>query len=889
LDGGYWFRNLRERVLFGQATENLLEAGFSVFIEVSPHPVLTVGVEESIDAVGADAVVVGTLRRDDGGMTRMTRSLAQAWVGGAPVDWSGFVGGGSRVDVPVYPFQRRRFWLDAPTGGAGNGVGHGLLGASVQLAATGGAVFTGKLSTRTHPWLAEHAVFDTVLLPATAFVDIALRVAKDTGHPQVEELLIERPLLIADDVDLQVSVTGADLAVYSRVGDEPWTRHATGRLGMTPAPAERLGEWPPPGAEPVAPRDLYTELAAAGYNYGPALRGVVAAWRRGTERYAEVRTTESGTGHEIHPALLDAALHPALSGDQLLLPFSWNGITQHAPASGTLRVRLRTDGTDALAMLVTNESGQPVLTVDAVTLRPATPDQLTAASGSLYVLDWEPIPAKNGHEPDHDVLSFVDVPPDEAAEQALSAVQEWLRADRQGKLVVITRDAVAAGDLAGAAVWGLVRTAQLEHPDRIVLVDTDEPGPLPDGALGTGESQVIVRGGRLLAPRLVRAQVPPTSRRIEGPVLVTGASGALGTAIARHLVAEHGVDELIMVSRRGSADLAAELSDAGIRATFVACDVADREAVRRLVAEHPPRAVVHAAGVLDDGVFDSLTPEQLASVFGPKVTAARHLHDLTRHLELSAFVLFSSVLGTLGSPGQAAYTAANACLDALAHHRRQLGLPAQSIGWGLWARASGMTGHLGDADLARLRRLGVLPMSEQDGLALFDLAIRSDLPHTIAARLDVSAPAPMLSRLAPRPQRTGPTPSFGQRLAELPDADRDRALRTFVREQAAAVLGHDGVDSVAESRAFKEIGFDSLTAVELRNRLAAAFGLRLPATVAFLHPTPAALADHLAARLLPTPSPQRPERQERDRSDEELATATDDELFDLIDRELGIS
>jgi hypothetical protein len=312
----------------------------------------------------------------------------------------------------------------------------------------------------------------------------------------------------------------------------------------------------------------------------------------------------------------------------------------------------------------------------------------------------------------------------------------------------------------------------------------------------------------------------------------------------------------------------AELTGHGARVDVVACDVADREALAAVLAavpaEHPLRAVIHTAGVLDDGVLASLTPERVDAVLRPKVDAAWHLHELTRDLDLSAFVLYSSVAGLIGGAGQGNYAAANAFLDALARERRNGGLPALSLTWGLWSRASGMSGGLDEADLRRMARLGVRPLGDGEGMALFDAALGRDRAvlaplglRTAALRaLGPDVPALLRGLAGGVGRRTAAASaadaaSLTRRLAELPDAEVDRALLDLVRDEVAAVLGHDGGAMVDPARQFKELGFDSLTAVDLRNRLKAASGLALPATVVFDHPTPAAVAGFLRTKLRP--------------------------------------
>uniref|UniRef100_UPI0034E04FD1 type I polyketide synthase n=1 Tax=Streptomyces flavofungini TaxID=68200 RepID=UPI0034E04FD1 len=341
----------------------------------------------------------------------------------------------------------------------------------------------------------------------------------------------------------------------------------------------------------------------------------------------------------------------------------------------------------------------------------------------------------------------------------------------------------------------------------------------------------------------------------------------LGALVARHLVREHGVRDLLLVSRRGrsapGADtLARELTAEGARVRVEACDVSDRDAVQRLLASRERLgAVVHAAGVLADGLITSLTDERLDRVLRAKADSAWHLHELTAGHGLTAFVLFSSIAGVTGGPGQGNYAAANTFLDALAHTRRAAGLPAVSVAYGLWEEHSDMTGHLSTADTARLARGGVLALTAEEGLRLFDAVLGAPEPLVVAARLDMAAlrgraaegtaPA-LLSGLVPAApaRRDGPAARMSE-LDGLDGAGRERALLRLVCTEAAALLQFPGPDAVRPDRAFKEIGFDSLGAVQLRNRLNAATGLRLPVTAVFDHPTPRAVALLLADQLYP--------------------------------------
>ncbi|MEV7684236.1 SDR family NAD(P)-dependent oxidoreductase, partial [Streptomyces sp. NPDC088341] len=604
------------------------------------------------------------------------------------------------------------------------------------------------------------------------------------------------------------------------------------------------------------------------------------------------------------------------------LPFAFTGIRLHATGAHTARIHITPTTPETVSVTVFDPTGQPVADIESLSLRPVDPGQFAVETesglrDSLFTVNWVPVTAEDttpvpAYADVTDALTELadgvpvavrftaapgpDVPESahELSHRALTAVQQWLAEERTAgaPLVVVTSSAVAAGspgepvDPAGAVVWGLLRSAQTENPGRFVLADLDEAAMADPvrhaaavaAAAASGEPQLAVREGRLLAPRLNRvASTAPAEAGWDpdGTVLVTGATGTLGTLLARHLVHAHGVRRLLLTSRRGpdapgSTELAAELAELGAEAVFAACDVADPDAVAALVAAipsaHPLRAVVHAAGVVDDGVIGTLTPERLDRVLRPKADAAWHLHRATEGLDLKAFVLFSSIAGTYGTAGQAGYAAGNAFLDALAEHRRARGLPATSLAWGPWAEG-GMAAQLAETDRARLTRAGMTPLPPDHGLTLFDTALTLDRAVAVPVALDTAAlralgdELPHLMRaLVRRPARRAATRSsdttLAARLAGRSPGEQHDILLDLVRTQAAAVLNFDGPAGVDAGRGFKELGLDSLTAVELRNRLGKATGLKLPATLVFDYPSAAALADHLREQVTaaaPTP------------------------------------
>ncbi|MFJ3973504.1 SDR family NAD(P)-dependent oxidoreductase, partial [Streptomyces parvus] len=1333
-DPEYWVRHVREAVRFLDGIRTLEAEGVTAFLELGPDGVLSAMAQDCVTSRsgGRDELTfVPALRKNRDEPDALLTALAELHVRGGVVDWSAYFAGtgARRVDLPTYAFQRERYWprssWAAPRDVTGLGLRtgeHPLLGAAVGLAHTDEFLFTGSLSAQRQPWLADHSVMGAVLLPGTAFVDLALHAGERVGCETVEELTLQAPLVLPASGAVQVQVVvGApeaegrrSVGVHSRPDGEDegdWTQHATGFLAPADAAAEdaavtlvrdTLQVWPPRDATPIGVDDVYEQLSARGFGYGPAFQGLRRAWRRGDEVLAEVAVAGLDVaGFGVHPALLDSGLH-ALAVSGLLggaaerdaagepvdadgrgwLPFSWGGVCLRATGATTLRMRISPAGRDAVSLHLADGAGQLVAAVETLVLREVSAEQFgtqaAAAVDGLFQLGWTEVaqvaprterpsdeawwavalgadeegrPAAfeafdafadlaalgdvvdgGADVPDVVIADFTgrpagaddDTAAHRAVHRALVLVQQWLADPRfdAARLLVLTSgaagpdgdaaaapDSAAVPDLAAAPVWGLLRSAQSENPDRFVLLDAEEPYALDVPALRTaldsGESQLALRDRVLYAPRFVRAGrdgalLPPpgvsawrldsenrgtldglgllphpqaldglgsgqirvavhaaglnfrdvlialdmypgratmgiegagvvvevgpdvtgiapgdrvmgllsggfgptavtdhrmvaripdgwsftqaasvpivfltayyglvdlaalrpgesvlvhaaaggvgmaavqlarhlgaevygtasqgkwdtlrelgladeriaSSRRLEfeeqfrsgtqgrgvdvvldslagpfvdaslrllprggrfvemgkadvrdpeavaaahpgvdyrafdvieagperigqmlaevvalfergalrplpvrdwdvrrapeafrflsqarhigkvvltvpqpldgtGTVLVTGGTGALGAVLARHLVAAHGVRHLLLTSRSGAAaagaqELADELTGLGADVTLAACDAADADALAALLAgipaEHPLTGVVHAAGVLDDGVISSLTGDRLEAVLRPKLDAAWHLHRLTRDLDLRVFALFSSTSGLLGAPGQGNYAAANAFLDSLAQARRAQGLAATSLAWGPWEQAGGMIDQLRGTDAGRIPRGGLLrALTAEEGLALFDAALAVDdallvpmKPDPAVLRGGTARPALFDGLAGARRQgrrrgaaSTGESAStLVQRLRGLDEAEQRQTLVELVSVQAAAVLGHASAGAVRPDRAFKDLGFDSLTAVELRNRLVAATDLRLPASLIFDYPTPTAMADRLHAELVEAP------------------------------------
>jgi acyl transferase domain-containing protein/acyl carrier protein len=742
LDAGYWYRNLRARVRFSDAIRTLLDQGNTIFLEVSPHPVLTAAIEE-IAVASHPAVALGTLRRDDGGPSVFGRALAEAHVHGVPVDWPR--GTGTRVRLPMglptYPFQRRRYWLA--------------------------------------PGQPEHR----------------------DATPDATESRFWR------------AVESQDL----------------------PALASELGV---EANDPLA-----------------AVLPAMARWRTGRRANAEAAALRYRvTWREISPV-------GSIGGHWLLVaPTSASG---DAVIPGVARA------------LSDGGAGVRRVAVDAGAVSRA--EIASAVRGALAgdTLDG--------------VLCFLalDTRVDDAAPAGLAGTIVLLHgladADVTAPFWLATVGAVSTGhddkldNPLQATAWGLGAVAALEQPGRWGgLVDL--PAVLDDrtraglrSALGSGEDQLAVRASGVFARRLVHAptQLAPRRWTASGPVLVTGGTGALGAEVARGL-ARAGAPRLVLASRRGPAapgatDLAAELTGLGAATTVLACDVTDRAALAALLAEHPVTAVVHTAGVLDDRLLHELSPGDLAGALRPKLAGALALHELTSDRELDAFVLFSSFSGVVGRAGQATYGAANAFLDALAHHRRGRGLPATSIAWGRWA------GGLAAAPAiqAALQRDGLGAMAPEAALTALWHAVAGEDPCPLIARVDWTrflsrhspATGSLLRDLPEAACATIDIPAIRERLDRLGGVQGDRLLLDLVRRETDAVLLRDNLEPAGADRSFASLGFDSLTALQLRNRVAAATGLTLPTGLVFDHPTPRDLARYLHAQLTgmgtatPTPVP----------------------------------
>ncbi|MEU3860742.1 type I polyketide synthase, partial [Streptomyces sp. NPDC028722] len=775
LDGGYWYRNLRERVRFEEVVRALLGSGRRVFVEVSPHPVLGFVVAETMGAVGVDGVVVGSLRRGEGGWERFLRSVGEVYAGGVDVDWRAVLeGSGRRVQLPTYPFQHQRYWLDADD----------------------------RPAVEADP------------------VDAAFWAAIEAGDTGA----------LADDLQLKASVLDEVLPALSS-----WRRRKQERT-VIDGWRYRLG---------------WDRVDAAGTVAGTAAGTAV------------------GTAAVIVPDTAGGTAVGTVSGTWLVAVGSDGGPLADAVADGLAERGVRT-----VRIEVDTENA------DRETLAAALTDRDVTGVLSLLALDGRPHPV-------HTTWSRGTI-------GTVALVQALGDAGIEAPLWAVTSGGVAVADSAELtdasqhAMWGIGTVLALDHPRTWGgLVDlpagTTEADPRTLDLLCTAlsgtvdEDQLAVRPDGLHARRMRRAPldgapaVKPWTPR--GTVLVTGGTGGTGAHVARWL-AEHGAEHLVLTSRRGphapgADELRAELEALGARITITACDIADREAVVGLLqdipAELPLTAVLHLAGAPQtESPLSDLTVEQFADMGRAKIAGARHLDDLLGDRDLDAFVLFSSGATAWGSNGLTSYAGANAHLDALAHRRRARGLTATSIAWGAWGG-----GGMVDASMAgEFAKLGITLMEPHLAVAALVQAVEHDETHVVVAGIDWTRFAPAFALSRPRPLLRGlpevteilagatedqpdtDASALRSELLRLSPAEQERRLVGLVRAEAGAVLGHADTEVVGEERAFKEVGFDSVTAVELRNRLSAAVRLRLPATLVFDYPNPKALADHLRTELV---------------------------------------
>jgi acyl transferase domain-containing protein/acyl carrier protein len=957
-DPGYWGRQARGCVHFREGVRALVDTGASVFLELGPQPVLS-GMGAQCVAPADEVALLPTIEARRPESVSLMEAIGRLHLLGVPIDWDALLGGrpARRVELPPYPFERRRYWASPaarPTRSevlsSERALDHPFLEHAFEVAVTGEWIAGGTVSLARHPWLADHEILGAPLLSGTSFVEMALLAARAVGCAELEELTLEAPLVLEEDtayrLQLLVRAPARDgrreLVICSQAhsvpspsslpgvspsslpgptpSSPPWTRHAAGTLaldGGEPLPNEAPDLAALAAAnEHLDVSDLYATLEQHGFAYGPAFRRLRSAQRAGEDRLFEVSLDGPLAARGrflLDPTLLDAAFHPLVAervAQGVRVPFAWSGVRLYEEGCSLLHGRVSPTAEDAVALEALDERGRPAVRVRSVVAREPNVAALARPRlpRALFTLAWPALGARPGGRGGPAVLigsSEVELSgaqrhpsmaalrramdmgappparallmparesqrdPAELTVATAEALQDWLADERlrEARLTVLTRRAVQTEaetpSYEQAALWGLLRVAQMEYPDRFAVADlTGEPthGELA-AVLDCPEPQLAIRDQRLLVPRLVALAPPmhaPRPLAANEAALVTGGTRGLGAVVARHLVCAHGVGHLILLSRRGAEgaeDLCEELRELGATVEAAACDVADRdalaEALAAIPAERSLRAVVHCAGVLDDALLTDLTAEQVRRVLRPKLTGALNLLQLTEGLPIEAVVFFSSLAGLLGNPGQGAYAAANASLDALAAASAAGGRCVRSIAWGTWAQAGGMTQALQDE---QLERVGA-PLSTAEALALLDAALALDSPTLAAGRLEPAAlleleeagclPPVCRGLIAGR----GSRPRGAPELWRLRGADRRAALEALVAGELAAVLGDLAAEEVDLDATFRDVGLDSLKTVELRNRLGRATGLRLGQTISFDHPTPARMAAYLDTQI----------------------------------------
>ncbi|WP_275405410.1 type I polyketide synthase [Streptomyces sp. SID339] len=1020
LDTDYWVTNLRRPVRFADAVSALLADGHRVFVESSSHPVLTLGLQETFEEAGVDAVTVPTLRREDGGLNRLALSLAQAFVAGCAVRWENWfpwrgaagvspaggtagvplasgaangstAGAATGLALPTYAFQRRRYWLDASGGkqdAADLGlaaVGHPLLGAAAELAEGGVRLLTGRISRHGHPWLAQHTLFGTAVVPASVLAEWVLCAADEVGCAGIEDLTLQAPLVLPDAGGVQVQiVVGAadgdaghrDVHVYARPDDEDapaggggaWTCHASGQLvaesvgagagadagavvGVGDDGGDLGGVWPPVGAEAVDLSDFYARAAATGVGYGPVFTGLRGLWRRSGELYAEAvlpQEAPDAAGFGLHPALLDAALHPAVLGEppagvgQVWLPFSLTGVSLWATGATSVRVRLTPSGDDdgslsegtgrTWRVAVSDPTGAKVLACEGLAVVAAGREVLREVAGrdaasDLYALRWVPVPVPvpvpererelwsaapavsagelpsgwvrlgDGGHCALDALEALDalcaavdsgdqVPSvvladagslEESAapvavERIAALLDRWLADTRfaDARLVLLTHGAVATEDVlpdpSAAAVRGLVHQAQVGHPGRLLHIDVGAGGGVEEPALVRAvaaavdgdEPQLALRGGEVLAPRLhgaTASAASDTTTRVldpDGTVLLVGPAGAPVAALAEHLVRSEQCGQLLILAEGQLSSVVPELDGPSDTGHLGSLDPADPAALTDAVAavdeDHPLTGVIHVTGASTGGSF--------ADRWAAKAAVTAALDAATAHLPLALFAVLSPAGVDLGVPQSAADAAADAFREALALRRNTAGTTGVALTYALPATTdkSPDPPHLPGINGPEPEQLPALLDAARERAGTPLVAVRV-APRSLASADPDALPASLRRLAASRAParrtaavRTPPT-DWSARLAPLSAAEQLRLLTEAVRTHAAAVLGRTDPEALRGDATFKQLGLDSLTAVELRNRLVADTGLRLPTALVFRHPTPAAVAAHLRERL----------------------------------------
>ena len=1002
LGGKYWVRNLREPVMFGQTVERLWEGGYGSYVEVSGHPILQGAIEEVIRERGGKAVVVASMRREAEEESTILEGLGALYEAGREIKWERVYGGGRVVELPRYPFQRERYWVETESkpwesaGGAGVAAsGHPLLGGKLESSLEGTCFFERELSAGSVRYLSDHRVQGMVVVPGAGYLELGLAAGREVFGEAVElaEVSFEQALVLKEGERRRVQVvvtrrseSAGSFSVASREAGEArsWSVHAKGELKLSaaqPESAEPLSAVRARCAEALDVEEYYERLSQQGLEYGVSFRGLQELYRGEREALGRVQLPEAAGAAEryvLHPALLDAsfqvigaALEQESSGE-LRLPAQVEKVIAARAAGGSCWAHVRMAVSEGEVVQGTvrllDDAGEVMAEVQGLALKrlsagtlPGVRDELDSW---LYRFEWQERPrprAASAPSPGRWLLFADDLLAPALAEELGSAgpapcivspgsrfqildpahftidpedprqygeclarvfadqhapcstiVFAWgarnaesltleavERAQSRGvlallflvqaltrlalrnppRLIVVTCGAQALNAaeppaIESAPLWGFCRSLLHEHPEfQVTRVDTSRvPDEQERAALfaelsaATEEDQVALRGSRRWVARLVPApvsdrQTPRASFRADATYLITGGLGGLGLTLARWMN-ENGAQHLVLLGR-GEPSPAARAALAeipGVR--VVRADVGDAEALRGALAEiardlPPLRGVVHAAVSLDDGILLQQTAARFEHVFRAKLRGTWNLHELTAELPLDFFVLFSSAVSVLGSPGQANYAAASAFLDSFAAYRRNLGLPAVSVNWGPWSEV-GRAATRGPGE--RFGNRGVRSLPPAQALEVFGRLLRRSEHQIAVLPLDVrqwrefflsASRTPLLSAMdasKPKPRSSERAGELRRQLAAANPEQRPALLEAYLRRQIAEVLRLDAA-RLDRKTPFSSLGLDSLMGLEIRNRLEGSLGLSLPAILVWSYSNVVNLASYLLGKL----------------------------------------
>ena len=926
----YWCRHIRNPVVFASGLETLRREGVDLFVEIGPSPVLS-GMARQCLPEGY-GTFLPTLRRGVPDWHQLLETTGALFVRGVNIDWKAFEGGGRKVALPAYPFQRQRYWINlnqteveaANRQSFREPAQHPLLGRRVP--ATNGTIqYESQISAGAPELLRDHRVFQRPVVPGAAYVEMALAAGAElTGSDAlvVDGIAFHQALALSDDARRRLQFVLSPNGSFELSSIDPASGmailHASGATSSSAqdAAAESVETLRARCPDRVNLDQFYESIRARGIEYGPSFRAIEMLWANGSEAFGEIRLPEGAAeaNYRFHPVVFDASLQvlgtclPRGQGDGVYLPVGIDRVRCYRRPGGHHWVHARLSGSDrddlTAGFRLLGEDGTVIAEAEGVRFKKVNPKTLfgTAFASWLYEVEWRPmergapVPAIAGEhwlltgdaEAARDIAGHlhrrgasatITQSPAEIARPidvalqigtaAVSDIPAAAGAEAVSGLRLIqqlvsrgasrTKVAFATRGLASSTLRGLARVAALEHPElNVRVIDTphiDSESLIDEIASGDRETRVSLGESRRVA-RLVRTPArEPATLTAEATYLITGGLSGLGLASACWM-AENGARHLVLSGRRAASDTVGvkldQLRQSGVEVVAVQADVSDAEQMSRLFAEAdrsmpPLRGVIHSAGVLDDGILLQQNAERFDRVLAPKVRGAWNLHQLTRDRQLDFFILFSSASAWIGNPGQANYAAANAFLDALAHERRALGLPALSIDWGAWSEI-GVAASLA----ADRTRAGMRPIRPEEGLEILRQCLAHSSPQIAVLPVDGSKMPddPLFADFQNPTLSKEPPSDFLAGLTSRPAGEQMAILTEHVEILVKSVIGLSPSRPIDPERGFFDMGMDSMMSLQLRNRLQSLLGCSLPATVAFDHASLRALADYLGQAVL---------------------------------------